>query len=267
VQILSEELTGWTSTKYFACAFLVLDFCVHWTISVTGWHVGRDKQAPSRLLAVTSWGFACTHAHTLGYERMWPFSMVKDWKSATTQTVLAHIGECSWSALKHIKVRSLVSQITTRRCARAFGCHLVLTHTHTHINTNTHTHTSNSHHWGVKTVAVRPLIQKRHSMYAHTLTRTHTHTLIHTHMRAHTHTYKHTHTHTQTRTHTQAVTVRIVAQERHGIACESVWICHAHARKCAHPQMYLHSHTMYIWKHCTHSKRYKHTGTYIYIHV
>ena len=51
---------------------------------------------------------------------------------------------------------------------------------------------------------------------------------------------------TVTHTHTQAVTVRHFAQERHGIACECVWTCHAHARKRAHPQMYLHAHTMYI---------------------
>ena len=41
-----------------------------WTISVTGFHVSQDKQAPSRLFEATSWVFACTHAHTLGYECM-----------------------------------------------------------------------------------------------------------------------------------------------------------------------------------------------------
>jgi len=47
-------------TKYFARAFLVLTFCVHWTISVTGGHICQDKQAP----------------------------LAKDRKSATTKTVI-----------------------------------------------------------------------------------------------------------------------------------------------------------------------------------
>ena len=56
--------------KVRCVCFLRPCFLCAWTISVTGCHVGRDKQAPSRLFAAPSWVFACTHAHTLGYERM-----------------------------------------------------------------------------------------------------------------------------------------------------------------------------------------------------
>jgi len=167
-------------------------------------------------------------------------------------------GEFSCSVPTHIEVRSLVRQITTLRRACAFVWHLVLPHTHTHTHTHTltlthtHTHTSSSHHWGVKTVTVRLLAQKWHGMYAHTLTHTHLRTHAHTHTHSYPHTcartltHTNTHIHTHTHTHAEVITVRIFAQERHGVACECVWTCHAHARKCAHPQMYLHAHTMYI---------------------
>ena len=59
VQILSG-LTGWSSTKYYACAFLVLAFCVHWSIFVAGatfWS-GQTSATPSLRHVV---GF-CMHA-------------------------------------------------------------------------------------------------------------------------------------------------------------------------------------------------------------
>ena len=127
-------------------------------------------------------------------------------------------GECSWSAPTHIEVRSLVRQIMTRRRARAFVCHLVLSHTHSHTHTHTHTHPAlitevlkpcqwlSGFSLQNNTVCTRTHLHTHIRTHAHTHTRTHAHTHIHTHthththMRAHTYTYKHTHTHTHTQT-------------------------------------------------------------------
>ena len=77
---------------------------------------------------------------------------------------------------------------------------LCLSHTHKHTQ---YTHTSSSHHQGVNNVAIGLLAQKRHGMYAHTLTHTHAHTRTHTHTYTHTHICAHTLTHTNTHIHTR----------------------------------------------------------------
>ena len=104
-------------------------------------------------------------------------------------------GECSWLALTHIEVRSLVSQITTRRRARAFVRHLVLPHTHTHTHTHTHIQLSSLRCWKRRCQASRSKTTRY--VRAHT----YTHTCAHTRTRTHTHTHIHTYTHTNARTH------------------------------------------------------------------
>ena len=124
---------------------------------------------------------------------------------------------------------------------------LSLSYTHTHAHTNTHTHNTHTHPALIIKVSI-PWLSGFSRTHLHTHMRTHAHTYTHTHI--HTHTYARTHsqirTHISTHAHTQAVTVRHFAQERRGIVCECVWTCHAHASNGAHPQMYLHAHTMYI---------------------
>ena len=66
--------------------------------------VGTNKHHPVSSSPRRGVLHARTHAHTLGYDHMWPFSMVKGWKSATPQTVLAHQRRMLWSA--HINVAS-----------------------------------------------------------------------------------------------------------------------------------------------------------------
>jgi len=130
---------------------------------------------------------------------------------------------------------------------------LSLSHTQTHTHTQTQTHTIHTHiqlsslrcqYRDCKASCSKTTRYVRAHTYTHTYAHTYTHTHIHTHTYARTH--SHIQTHTSTHAHTQVVTVRHIAQERHGIACECVWTCQAHARKRAHPQMYLHAHTMYI---------------------
>ena len=124
---------------------------------------------------------------------------------------------------------------------------LCLSHTHKHTLTHKHTHTHTHTHPALIIKVSIPWLSGFLLKNDTVCTRTHLHTHMRTHI--HTHTYARTHSHIQTHTsthaHTQAVTVRHFAQERHGIACECVWTCHAQARKRAHPQMYLHAHTMY----------------------
>jgi len=189
-------------------------------------------------------------AHT-GLRAHVTFSMVNDQKSATTHTVLAHQRRVPLFR-PNTNRGEMAGKPNHDTAPRARLClpPCVATHTHTHTHTYTHTRlalitevlkpwlsgfllknntlcTLTHLHTHTRTHAhphthTHTITHTHTHTHAHTHTRTHTHTLIHTHTCAHTLTHTNTHIHTNIHTLTQAVTVRIFAQKRHGIACECV---------------------------------------------
>jgi hypothetical protein len=239
---------------------LFLSFCLSLTHTHTQTHTYTHTHTPASRTALSRQAFACSRSPpcrtvtfsctgraTCVFMRFVPFTCVP--------LVTLCIHKCTHTlSLSHSRSLSL-SLSHSRSLSLSFSLSVSLTHTNTHSHTNTHTHNTHTHPALIIKVSIPWLsgfLLKNDTVctrtHLHTHMCTHAHTYTHTHI--HTHTYARTHSHIQTHTsthaHTQAVTVRHFAQERHGIACECVWTCHAHARKRAHPQMYLHAHTMYI---------------------
>jgi len=176
------------------------------------------------------------------------------------QAALLHINLslCAYINALTLSLSFSVSLSLSLSLALSLFLSLCLSHTHKHTLEHKHAHIHTHTHpariikvsipWLSGSLLKHDTVCTRTHLNTHIRTHVHTHTPTHTHICAHTLTHTNTliHTRTHTHTHTQAVTVRHFAQERYGIACECVWTCHAHACKRAHPQVYLHGHTMYI---------------------